>query len=246
MPRAYKGTSRYANSLASRRTAFKARTSAARGRVVGAARGYLRTGGYYRGASRSTGELKFVDSTLAGTLTATAGAILPTTGSLLLIPQDGTESGRVGRKVTLKSIAMRGTVVLPAATGATSTDDVVRIILVQDKQCNGAAMGVTDLLETATADSFNNLSNKSRFRVLFDKKVRVQAQGAVASGAAFTYAEQRVHWEKYIKLNMPIEYDNSATTGATATIRSNNITALVISTDGTALVAWTCRVRYTD
>lgn len=243
MPRTYKPKSSAARMALSRRSSAARKSAVARYAIVGAGRGYLRTAGYYRGG-RGSGELKFLDTTKASTVTATAGTIF--NDSLCVVPQDGTESGRVGRKITAKSFYFRGFTYLAAATAATSTDDQVRFIVYLDKQTNGAAAAVTDILETADFYSFNNLANKSRFRILCDKKLSIQANGAAATGAAYSFGEVRKSWEKYIKVNLPLEYDNSATTGAITTQRSNNVGVLVISTDATAQVGYTCRMRYTD
>lgn len=244
MPRAYK-SGYSAAAIASRRKGAAARRSAvARYKVVGAGRGYLRTAGYYRGPARSTSELKFLDTSKAETTVANTGTILNT--SLCVIPQDGTESGRVGRKVTAKSLMIRGEYTMAAPTDVGATDALCRFIVYHDKQTNGAAAGVTDILETAAYQSFNNLANKGRFRILCDKKMNLQAQGAAASGAGYTFGEQRKGFEKYLKLNLPLEYDNSATTGAITTQRSNNIGVLAISVGGVMQITYTARLRYTD
>lgn len=229
-----------------RRALFaRAAASKARASLVRAQRGFVRTAGYYRGRRSGSGqELKFKDTTVPAALSLLVGTIH--SSSLVTIPQDGTESGRVGRKITVKSIHVRGLSVLAGTTDENNTDDTIRLMLVLDKQANGTAPAVTDILETASIDSFNNLANKSRFRILKDTKLVLNsAMGAI--GVSGKSGNRTIPFEWHIKnLDLPIEYDNTAPTGALATVRSNNLVVLGISSDQTATVRYTARVRYTD
>lgn len=225
-----------------RRSFAKSSASRARSRTLRSLRGYTRTSGYYGRFAGTGTELKFFDTSKALTTVAATGTILD--DSLNHIAQGTGESDRIGRKCTLKSINLHGLLQLPAATAAVNTDDVVRFIVFLDKQCNGAAAGVTDILETNDFFSFNNLANKSRFRILCDKKLTINAQGATATAGAYTYGEQRKGFNLYLRCNLPLEFDN--TTGAITELRSNNIGVLAISNQGTARIQYTSRVRYAD
>lgn len=230
-----------------RRALFaRAAASKARASLVRAQRGFVRTAGYYRGRRSGTGqELKFKDTTVAAALSLIVGTIH--SSSLVAIPQDGTESGRVGRKVTVKAVHVRGLSVLAGTSDNNQADDTIRLMLVLDKQANGAAPSVTDILETASIDSFNNLANKSRFRILKDSKIVMNTYSGGLGGTTTDSGNRTLPFEWHINnLNLPIEYDNSATTGALATIRSNNLLVLGISSDQTATIRFTARVRYTD
>jgi len=56
--------------------------------------------------------------------------------------------------------------------------DVVRMLLIYDMQANGAAPAVTDILLNANPDSFFNVNNLARFRILLDKRWALPQVGA--------------------------------------------------------------------
>jgi hypothetical protein len=205
-----------------------------------ALRGYARLGGAYgRFGGTRAGETKFFDTALSFNVDNTGE--VPATGQLALIPQGVTESTRVGRKCTLRSVQIRADLLFdPVATNVPTT---TCIILVQDTQCNGAAAAVTDVMESATLPtSLSNLNNSLRFKVL---KRWVHDFNPMA-GVDGAYAPVRRHIDYYRKVNIPMEY--SSTTGAIGEIRSNNLFLLAGSIGGDDLVAVSgnCRVRYSD
>lgn len=197
-------------------------------------RGYTRTGGFY-GRFSQDGELKFLDTSIAISPVPATGDINPTT--FLVVPQDDTQSGRNGRKIVVKSIHLKMIALLGQGTVSA---ECLRYIVYLDRQCNGAAAGVTDILSVANFDSFNNLANTSRFTILCDKFIELNSQTGIVG--AFGEYVAFINWNK--KVNIPIEYDSSAATGALTTIRSNNIGLLTISTSGDIAVDGRCRVRY--
>ncbi|AXH73549.1 MAG: coat protein [Doliovirus lythtis] len=202
------------------------------------ARGRMRTSGYYGRYAPLGTELKFLDTTATTNNVATTGVIH--NASLNLIPQGVTESQRVGRKCTIKSLHLRWTAQLNDTGTATSTDDGVRILVYLDKQCNGATATVTDILESASYLSFNNLSNKNRFRVLMDKTCDISATAAISA----TFGQKGMTYQWHWRGNMPIEF--SSTTGAITEIRSNNIGVLLVSDNARINVVSNCRVRFAD
>ncbi len=214
-------------------------------RIAAGQRGALRVGGFY-GRYSNGGELKFFDTVIDDAVVATAGEVL-NTGTLFIIPQDVTESGRVGRKVVIKAVNWRWTLTLPTTTTPGATSDTVRLIVFLDKQCNGATATVANILATAKWNSWNNLQESNRFRTLYDKTVTlVSKSGGPASTVTTNYREDARNGSFYKKCNIPIEYDTTATTGAIGTIRSNNIGLLVISHSGFAGLQSNVRVRFSD
>jgi len=79
-------------------------------------KGYMRTAGFYGRYSGSSPELKFFDTALSFAIDTTVE--VPATGQLSLIPQGVTQSTRVGRKATIKSIYLHGTAALVPAAAA--------------------------------------------------------------------------------------------------------------------------------
>jgi len=209
--------------------------------IPAALRGYVRTAGYYKGGGAGT-ELKFHDLDIDDTDIATGGTIAE--DSCLTIAQGDGESERIGRKCTVKSINWRFQIVLDSASTPVSGTDVVRVILYQDKQTNGATAAVTDILESDDFQSFNNLANKSRFRTLMDRTYELNSSAAAGNGTTDLTAPAQINDTFFMSCNIPIEYDNSATTGAIATMRSNNIGVLLLSGFGRCGFASKMRIRF--
>ncbi len=216
------------------------------GLLRGRRAGYLRRGGYYGryNTPGGAGELKFFETAIDDAVVVGAGAVSP---SVNLIPQGVTESTRVGRKCTLKALMWRGNVTLPEQDAQTTpqSGDVVRLMVILDKQANGAVFTVTDILETADWQSFNNLANSSRFRVLMDRLITLNYQGLASDGAGVvSQANYVLPFTFFKKCNIPLEF--SSTTGAIGEIRSNNVTILAITSGGIAGLGSNFRVRFAD
>jgi len=213
-----------------------------------ALRGYARVGGGYTGKyARSYGrsaqaELKWLDTATSFNVDTTGE--VPATGQLNLIPQGVEESQRVGRKVTIKSIHVRWNV---QSANAAWQGSNLRILLVQDKQANGAAAtysGVGGVLETDSVTAFRNLENSNRFIIHKDWFFPlIPAAGVTTS---FNLTTRTIQWSK--KCHIPIEFDPSAATGAIGTIRSNNLFLIARSSldDDLITVSGVVRIRYVD
>ncbi len=226
----------------------------------GKGRGYFvkrQRAGYGRGAmvlappryvaTARRGETKFLDTDLD----AVFGTIATTmeSANLNIIAQGSTESQRIGRKVVLTRVDCKGIMTLPAATADTNTSEIVRLLLVCDKQTNGAAFIGTDIWETDNYRSFNNLANSKRFRVLQSKTFVMNATAGSGRGSTDTlsFAESVYEWKMGVNLNLPIEYDNSATTGAVTTQRSTSLWLVSQATTGLAIMSVSnARVRFAD
>ncbi len=213
-----------------------------RRRVTTGQKGYVRVGGYYGRYSGGNAEMKFLDNVVAAEASAQAGTLHST--SLVVIPEGNGENERIGRKLNIKKIQLRGSIQIPSTTVVTTAHNRVRIVLYQDTQTNGAAATVLGVLETATVDSFRNLANSGRFKVLYDKVFNMNFTAGNGTGMA----EKILSYSFFKSCNIPIEYDNSATTGAITTQRSNNIGIFSIMESATpaAMVSVQCRMRYSD
>ncbi len=188
-------------------------------------------------------ELLFTD-------TAFDTATIPSTGTvgiqLFTIPEGDGQSDRHGRRIQLKSVHWRGTVNLPSSTVIAEGSDVARLMLIKDTSADGALPGVTDILSSAVYESFTNLENRSRFRILADKFISINCQGVGSNGTALITAPSERHFSIYKKLDLTIEYNDTATTGAIGTITKNNIVLLLISRLGNSAIESCFRFRYTD
>ncbi len=207
--------------------------------------GYDRTSGYY-GRYTSGGEAKFHDLDIDDAAVANTGTIAQI--SCLTIAEGNGESERVGRKITVTGINWKMRVKLAGQTASANTGDVTRIILYQDKQTNGATAAVLDVLETADFQSFRNLANTGRFRILMDKTIALTSASGSGRGSTDTLAfgTARRDFSFYKKCSIPIEYDNSATTGVITSMRSNNLGVITITESGLTSFASKMRIRYKD
>ncbi len=209
-------------------------------------KGRDRVGGYYgRYKQTSSGELKFHDVDVTDAVIA-QGCQVFSAGTINIIPQGVTEKQRVGRKCTVKSINWRYNVNLPGTATNGETSDTIRIMLYQDKQCNGATITNTDLLESNNFQSFNNLANSSRFRVLMDKTHEIHSPSGSGRGSTDTlsFGEMSFNGTLFKKCNIPLEFD--AATGALTELRSNNLNVMVCSASGFVGFTSKIRLRFTD
>lgn len=216
--------------------------------------GYNRTSGFYGRYNQPGGgsEIKFLDTAMsqAGFASDTDLAIPGTGGQICLIPQGVTQSTRVGRCASVKSIQFRGVIALESTNGGSislKTDDVFYMILVLDKQANGAAAAATDVFTTATAKQrMINLANSSRFQVLKTITKRLTAGNETDVGVTSQPADAQVPVEFYHRCNIPLEF--SSTTGAITEIKSNNLFWFIAgATSGTwQQLLGTTRIRFSD
>ncbi len=190
------------------------------------------------------GEVKFHDLDIDQVPISAAGTIAQ--DSCVLIAQAVTESARIGRKITVTQLGWRFDVKLPTTTVGTDTSDVVRLILYWDKQANGAAATVTDILESADYQSFNNLSNSGRFKTLMDKTYHISSPSGSGRGSTDTlqFGEAETGGSFFKRLNIPVEYNSTA--GAITELTTNNIGVLVLAVAGKASLLSKMRIRFTD
>lgn len=208
--------------------------------------GKSRTGGYYGRFSKAGGELKFFDVSLnsSGSV-ATSGEVA---NSINTIAQGTGEKERIGRKCTIRRIHWKCYLSLASQESGSSalSGDMVRCIFYMDKQCNGAAASVTDVLETATWNSFRNLSNSGRFNILYDKTHTINYGGITSEGSGVVTQPYTIKPEITFnkEVNIPLEF--SSTTGAISEVRSNNIGVIFISSNDQGIIQSKFRLRFSD
>ncbi len=196
-------------------------------------------------ARQNGAELKFHDLDINDAVIAQNGTIAQVT--CVQIAEGIGEEQRVGRKLTVRSINWRFDITGGVqANTATPNHEVVRVILYLDKQANGATAAITDILEVDDYQSFNHLANKSRFRTLMDRTYNLDLVAATGADATSEWSLQAIQDTLFKKVNIPIEYDNTAADGSIATIRSNNIGVLLLSKFGLASFGSKMRIRYSD
>lgn len=181
-----------------------------------------------------------------------------TTGqfNLLCSPQAGPDiNERIGRKIQIKSVYIRGLVSSEAGDQdgpvvTTSPGQLARMIVFTDNQPNGAAPAVTDLLQSASALSQLNINGRDRFKIHIDKQWALKPYAYNnTSGFALAALSDAIAYKKFKVLNEETIFN--ATVSATITqITSGALYMFFIGTVPTgandATAAFSTRVRYTD
>lgn len=204
-------------------------------------------------------ELKFIDFELNnGTVASPQGTLVSngTTNNFCLIPEGDGPTTRSGRNVMIKEIHARWIIARNNATTPVPAD-FFRLVFLVDTQCNGAdpspQAANTGVFQNMAADptdaqAFFNLFNGKRFKILYDKMWATGHTGAgLAATDTFSGRGFRGKFSKIWKKGLEITYDQQATTGTTATIRTNNVLAIMFS-NSTNLhtIALNTRIRFTD
>jgi hypothetical protein len=125
-------------------------------------------------------------------------------------------------------------------TPTTGVDQIQRVLLVYDKQTNGAALSLSDVLSTPSVDADMNLNNEMRFKLLVDDRYHLNAAAEPGSMRVIRhdYATQRM-----------VRF-NSGNAGTVADIATGSLYLIVIGSvvaGATAgFVSGRTRVRFTD
>ncbi len=176
-------------------------------------------------------EFKNHDVTAVGTTINLSPIIIQLTN----IAQGDTGETRDGSQVKLSAFLLK----FDICGNVNSTNTLVRVMLVWDKQTNQAIYGSGDLLEDTTdvliIQSPYNLDNKWRFKVLYDKVFRLSS----ASNNAISI-------KKYFKMSRKIRFDNS--TSAIADLTSGSLSLVFFGNQSTnkPVITYFNRVRYID
>lgn len=182
-------------------------------------------------------ELKFWDTELNDSAMINGDLVLGP--SLNLIPQNATESGRIGRACWIRHLSYRYSLRVQPLTDTTPQPSTqVRLILYFDCQANGAAATTEDILESASDTlSYRNRANLGRFQILMDRNYIIGYKSGGGGTAANTYCGDGIIGEFSKEMSFPVYF--SSTTGAISEVQSNNLGILYIA-DGSGT---TCRIQ---
>lgn len=195
-------------------------------------------------------EEKFLDQ-LHTLIAITTGSVMEinteATEGLCLIPQGTTQSKRIGRTAFIRQIHLNVQIDFIPTEDVTGRSELWRYMLVLDTQCNGALPTPQQVLASTNMQAYNNLEEKGRFVVLWDQRGTIGMSGFGWAGTGdFSGGGNRLWIQYHKKLCIPIEYDDTATTGALGTIRSNNLFILMGGTGTTVKFTTSYRARFTD
>lgn len=182
-------------------------------------------------------------------ITITGAEADPTTLCLNAIGQGDGENQRDGRKYTMLSVHLRGSILFQQTAASVQTADWVRILLVLDTQTNAAQFNAEDVLDDNFTDAdlkitaFRNLEYTSRFKVLAERTVRKPAAMAY-NGTNMLGMNASVPWkiDRNFKGGIPVLCTGTA--GTVANIVDNSLHILAISVNSGNLLRYCSRVRF--
>lgn len=238
--------SSYAKGITRRRKITLSRQALARARSVLRRRNAAptRSGGFYGlYTKRGRDELKTVD-------TSASNLAVSTTPQFVLL--NGVATGtdyntRVGRKTLLKSLYVRINFKFNSNNPVAGV--ACRLMIIQDKQSNGAVPTIANVLQTGNYIDPINLDNRERFNVLMDKlytffPASTSAGPIIGGGNPITKTVK-----VYKKLNLATIFSGvGATIGS---IQTGGIWMLWVTDTGVAatphyLLDYYSRVRFVD
>lgn len=194
-------------------------------------RAVLRTGGLQLHATNV--EKKFVDTATTTDVTTTAFI-----GAMNIMAQGTSASTRIGQRILCKSIELRG--IFERENPATTTTEDFRIMVLYDRQANGALPAATDILVTAAPTAFRNMGSTERFYCLLDEHIDI----STPEGGRAT-----LPYHKFIKINLPTVF-NASNAGTIADITSGSLILFYVGNNAAGADDINClmnmRVRYTD
>lgn len=141
----------------------------------------------------------------------------------------------IGNQVSIKSVAYRYEIDLPADP-VNQQPSSGRVLLVYDKQANGALAAYTDIFANPNYLAFANPNSRDRFVILRNDQWSLSPQG-----------DQTLFFERYVPINMVTTFANGSNG---TTVPHTGAILLVYISDQTAdsrpIISGVCRVRYYD
>ncbi len=202
-------------------------------------------------ASLINTEFKFVDSQTSAAAVATPATTL-FIHNFFAMQQGSDEQNRIGNSILPKGLSVR---LEFSGNPSGGTDQDVRYLILIDRDQNGTPPLITEVLQISTQqDSFLNMDNRKRFRVLADVKLKL------GNASTTTQYPRTKHREHYFKFNKKVNPKYARSKRKWYHILYSNTTAADASMDNGQIyiMAWsnevtnspTCRItargRYID
>jgi len=226
-----------------------------------------KTRGGYSSVARTrggavTGEMKYFDTVKAATNLAasndwTGTEYDPTTYNTLCCPIVGAGvDQRIGKMIKIMKIKVRGFFIASGQANVTTADNAtqIRLLLVQDKQTNSTQAQGEDVMTSGgsaslNVNTFQNINNFGRFRVLKDKTYTLQNPNMSYDGTNLEQAGLMKTWKFTINFkNPPVVRFNATNGGTVADIVDNSfhIMANISNADLVPQISYVCRVCYKE
>lgn len=201
-----------------------------------------------RGYRPNAVERKVIDS---GAIT-TAVSTTPVSTAVNLIAAGSDFNQRIGRKVCIKSLYIRGRIYTqrakPYSSSGEASAQTGRLIILWDEQPNGTLIAAGDVLTSNDTIAHLNINSRDRFKVLHDKTYAVDALALNITTNTGASGRNIHYFKKYKKINMETIYNSVNNTIADVTSG-----ALIVFWVGDTVAGvndmeavWNVRVRYSD
>lgn len=187
-----------------------------------------RPGGWKRNTPTAMIAEKKVIDIASATYTFTLFSTPPTPVLLNGCVAGSQNFNRIGRKIEMRSLQIRG--IVQAATAMTSgADQFVRMLVVYDKQSNGASPTWANVVQSqditgttsSKATDMVNLDNRDRFIILRDKTFIIPYQSTTATQAVAGCPTVH-HVDEFLKMNMETVF-NAGTAGTVGDITTGSL-----------------------
>lgn len=208
--------------------------------------------------------LKSCDMLFGGTIVSAATA----TAAVMVVPLIGAGfMNRLGNRTRGVSIQATGFIAPSGLNGAATSQQFARIMIIYDRQTNGAVPAIGTILgdtiaagttATPTPSSGLNINNRDRFMVLRDRKVLLPALGAagatidsnVVTCANDLCDKGGLNYQEFVKLKGLETLYNTTAAGTIADISAGSFIILAFCADPAANAAWrfdaTFRFKFLD
>jgi len=209
------------------------------------------------------GEVKCLDTEISSNFTATTGVL----NHLNPVAEGSSFFNRIGRKIALKSISINAAVQQIVTTNGL-TQEIIRYIIVFDKQANGAAPTYASVFQDVPASgtasnpvtAFVNIANRDRYVIIIDETLVFSyapqdvatTQGLAATFGGIDGNNNRMTVKHYKPLgNRETQFGLGTTTvpasGAIASLSTGSLYLITIGqAGGQYQLNGTIRVRFTD
>lgn len=183
----------------------------------------------------------------------TASEYDPVTLNCLFCPIQGDDIiHRTGRKIFVKKIRIDGMIAMPPKSAQVAADenDIIRIVVYQDKQTNATQSQGEDLLSSGAGSSATfmsqNLANLGRFKVWYDKYLLMESPPIAGISGSVVQGAQLRRFKITIKPMCWVNY-NSTNGGTIADVIDNSFHLIANKSDNQILanISYKCRTVFT-
>lgn len=195
-------------------------------------------------------ERKYIDATVTSAFVSTTASI----DHISAITQGPGAIQRIGSKVLIRSIQCKGCFrqenAVDGAVSLNSPPQSIRLLVIIDKQPNGATPAITDVLESNSVFSPINMAYRDRFIVVKDKLLTLGGVATTATANQISYGGECIkNINFYKKLRFVMTFANVAT-GTIADVRTNALHWIMLgqtaSGESDATFSGFVRVRFQD